>query len=108
MAGNYDVTNSDLDGDGVADYRIPVAWEYGSYRARRRCPRDLGKVVRYVGLNLLFTTSPLYAPYFTRPRAGRSTSTSTPRGLVRVNASERFIKRGLSSSRSRAAGPATP
>ena len=29
-AGNYDVDNPDLDGDDVADCRIPVAWEYGS------------------------------------------------------------------------------
>ena len=32
--GNFDITNADLDGDGVADYRIPVSWEYGSYRPK--------------------------------------------------------------------------
>ena len=66
--GNFDVDDADLDGDGVADYRIPVSWEYGSYRKKSELPRDLGKVVRYVGLNLLFASSPLYPPYFTADR----------------------------------------
>ena len=96
-AGNYDVDNPDLDGDDVADYRIPVAWEYGSYRPRSALPRDLGKVVRYVGLDLLFASSPLYPPYFTADRVpGRvDLDVNTVEGWSGVNASERYIKRGL-------------
>ena len=52
----------------MPDYRIPVSWEYGAYGAKAELPRDLGKVLRYVGLNLLFTSSPLYPPYLTADR----------------------------------------
>jgi hypothetical protein len=95
--GNYDVDNPDIDGDAVADYRIPVAWEYGSYRPRAALPLDLGKVIRYVGLDLLFTSSPLYPPYYTADRLpGRvDLDVNTIEGWPGVNASETYIKRGL-------------
>ncbi|WP_430785934.1 hypothetical protein [Actinoplanes sp. G11-F43] len=59
---NYDVDNADVDGDGVPDYRMPPSWEYTAdgYRAPSALAGDLGKITRYVALNLLFTTSPLY------------------------------------------------
>ena len=56
--------------------------------------RDLGKIVRFVGVNLLFATSPLYPPFFTEDRIpNASTSTSTPsRAGAGVNASAEYIK----------------
>ncbi len=67
--GNYDVDNADVDGDDEADYRIPVIWEYaaGGYRDPAALSSDLGLVTRYVGVNLLFTTSPLYDPLVAAP-----------------------------------------
>ena len=48
--------------NGVEDYRMPPIWEYaaGGYRAPAALAGDLAKITRYVALNLLFTTSPLY------------------------------------------------
>jgi hypothetical protein len=95
--GNFDVTNPDLDGDGQPDYRVPVSWEYGSYRPKAALPGDLGKVVRYVGLDLLFTTSPLYPPYYRADRLPDRVDldTNTLEGLPGVDASRDFIKRDL-------------
>ena len=69
---NWNVDDADVDGDGEADYRMPAIWEYarGGYRARAVLPSDLGKVVRYVALNLLFTSSPLYDPLNVTPDPG--------------------------------------
>jgi hypothetical protein len=69
---NYDITTADLDGDGVLDYRMPPVWEYGNasaglYRAFSNLSRDLGFITRYVAINLLFTTSPLYKPMISPP-----------------------------------------
>jgi hypothetical protein len=68
---NYDVDDADLDGDGVLDYRMPPVWEYGNSKATYRpftdLSGDLGKVVRYVALDLLFTASPLYKPALSPP-----------------------------------------
>ncbi len=67
---NWDVDDADLDGDGVMDYRMPPVWEYGNasgYRAFDDLSGDLGKVVRYVALDLLFTPSPLYNPALSPP-----------------------------------------
>lgn len=72
---NWNVDDADLDGNGKADYRIPPIWEYGShaYRPASKLGGDLGKVVRYIALNLLFTSSPLYDPLVTAPQAGGKT-----------------------------------
>lgn len=96
-AGNFDVTHADLDGDGAADYRIPVSWEYGHYRPASALPGDLGKVIRYVGLDLLFTTSPLYPPYYTADRLPGvvDLDTNTVEGWPGVDASRLYIKRDL-------------
>lgn len=61
---NWDITRADLDGDGKTDYRMPPVWEYGNpkltYRPFNDLSGDLGKITRYVAINLLFTPSPLY------------------------------------------------
>ena len=61
--------DKDLDGDGVENYRMPPIWEYASngYRQASALSSDLGKVARFVGIDLLFTTSPLYDPMVTAP-----------------------------------------
>jgi hypothetical protein len=51
-------------------YRMPPVWEYGNlsgYRPFDNLSGDLGKVTRYVGIDLLFTTSPLYKPGISPP-----------------------------------------
>jgi len=69
---NWVVDFDDLDGDGVEDYRMPPIWEYaaGAYRAPARLGADMGLLTRYVAINLLFTTSPLYDPLVTAPGPG--------------------------------------
>jgi hypothetical protein len=69
---NWDVDDADLDGNGEVDYRMPPIWEYarGGNRARSALPSDLGKIIRYVALNLLFTSSPLYDPLNVAPDPG--------------------------------------
>jgi len=69
---NYDVDNPDLDGNGVEDYRMPPIWEYDAdgYRDPAELSHDLGLVTRYVAINLLFTTSPLYDPMYATPEVG--------------------------------------
>lgn len=70
--GNYDVDDRDLDGDGAADYRVPPIWEYASpgYRAPDQLGADMGRLVRFVAIDLLFATSPLYDPLATAPAPG--------------------------------------
>lgn len=60
--GNWNVDDADVDGDGEADYRMPASWEYteGGYRSPGELAGDLSKITRYVALNLLMTSSPLY------------------------------------------------
>jgi len=51
-------------------YRMPPVWEYGNmtgYRPFDDLSGDLGKVTRYVAIDLLFTTSPLYKPAISPP-----------------------------------------
>jgi hypothetical protein len=95
--GSWNVDDTDLDGDDVLDYRIPVVWEYGSFRPRSALPRDLGSVVRYVGVNLLFASSPLYPPYFEADRIPPDVQfdVNTFEGLPGVDASREYITRGL-------------
>lgn len=66
---NYVVDAEDLDGDGEPEYRMPVIWEYShsGYRAPELLSLDMGLLARFVGLNLLFTSSPLYDPLVTAP-----------------------------------------
>src|SRR5215213_6560015 len=69
---NWNVDNPDLDGNDVEDYRMPPIWEYDEegYRDPSALSSDLAKVTRFVGINLLFTSSPLYDPLATVPGAG--------------------------------------
>ena len=56
--------------DDDLGYRMPPVWEYGNtsgYRPFDDLSGDLGKVTRYVALDLLFTTSPLYKPALSPP-----------------------------------------
>lgn len=71
---NWNVDDADIDNDSTPDYRIPPAWEYSpqGYRAPAALPADMARLIRYVGINLLFTTSPLYDPLASSPdRGGR-------------------------------------
>ncbi|GGJ81338.1 hypothetical protein [Deinococcus aquiradiocola] len=68
---NWDVSNADVDGDKVPDYRMPPIWEYGTrkatYRPFTKVGPDLALVTRYVALDLLFTPSPIYRVSLTPP-----------------------------------------
>jgi hypothetical protein len=69
----FNLNRADIDGDGRTDYRIPPVWEYGNlnpahYRPFNTLSPDLGKLVRYVAVDLLFTTSPLYNPVISAPQ----------------------------------------
>ncbi|GAA1609973.1 hypothetical protein [Actinoplanes couchii] len=92
---NYDVDNADVDGDGVPDYRMPPTWEYvnGGYRAPSALAGDLGKITRYVALNLLFTTSPLYPVELptANPPKTLDIDNNTYEGWPGVDASKEYI-----------------
>ena len=96
FAGSYDITNADLDGDDVPDYRIPPAWEYAEdgYRSPDALTGDLLKVVRYVALDTLMTTSPLYPAELptTEPPTSINLDSNTYEGWAGVDASSRYIK----------------
>jgi len=67
---NWNVDDPDVDGDALADYRIPVIWEYAfplGYRLPQLLSFDMGLLVRFVAIDLLFTPSPLYDPLVTAP-----------------------------------------
>ena len=69
--GNYDISNADIDDDGIPDYRIPAIWDYGSsggYRPFNDLTGDAAKLTRFVAIDLLFTTSPLYKPAISPPK----------------------------------------
>jgi hypothetical protein len=69
---NWNVDDPDLDGDGTEEYRMPPIWEYtpGGYRMPSELSFDLGLITRFVGINLLFTSSPLYDPLVAAPGPG--------------------------------------
>jgi hypothetical protein len=93
---NWNVDDADVDGDDVPDYRMPPIWEYtaGGFRAPSALSGDLAKVARYVGLNLLFTSSPLYPPDLTPPDLPHTINidSNTYEGIPGVDASDRWIK----------------
>jgi hypothetical protein len=66
---NYVVDTKDLNGDGQEEYRMPPIWEYAAngYRLPTLLDSDMGRLVRFVAIDLLFTTSPLYDPMITAP-----------------------------------------
>ena len=70
---NWNITVGDLNRNGRIDDRMPPIWEYGNpssetFRPFDKLSGDLGKVTRFVALNLLFTTSPLYKPAISPPK----------------------------------------
>ena len=97
--GNWNVDDADIDGDGEADYRIPATWEYfteGGYRAKSALAGDLAKITRYVALNLLMTSSPLY-PVELPANLPKSINVdeNTYEGWPGVDASAAYIKPDL-------------
>jgi hypothetical protein len=96
---NYDVDNADVDGDDVPDYRMPPVWEYArnGYRDPAHLAGDLSRITRYVALNLLMTTSPLYPVEL--PGAGLPKSinvdSNTYEGWAGVDASAQYLKPAL-------------
>jgi hypothetical protein len=96
---NYIVDETDLDGNGVEDYRMPAIWEYaaGGYRAPSALTGDLALITRYVALDLLFTTSPLYPAELptARPPTSINLDSNTYEGWPGVDASATYIKPGL-------------
>jgi hypothetical protein len=95
--GNWNVDDADLDGDTVADYRIPVAWEYGNYRPASSLTSDLALLTRYVALDLLMTTSPLYPVELPtdNPPDDINVDGNTYEGWPGVDASREYITKGL-------------
>ncbi|WP_328469855.1 hypothetical protein OHA21_02950 [Actinoplanes sp. NBC_00393] len=97
--GNYDVDNPDVDGDGVPDYRMPPTWEYTAdgYRSPDALAGDLGKITRYVALNLLFTSSPYYPVELPTPEPPKTINldNNTYEGWAGVDASEQYITPSL-------------
>src|SRR5918997_703698 len=97
---NWKVGDPDLTGDGKEDYRLPPVWEYfapGGYRDESKLTGDLSRVSRYVAIDLLFTSSPIYPPQFT-PRLLPSSinlDVNTVEGIPGVNASQRYQTPGL-------------
>ena len=93
---NYDVDNPDLDGDGVVDYRMPPTWEYtaGGFREASALAGDLGLITRYVALNLLMTSSPLYPMELptAEPPKSINIDSNTYEGWDGVDASAQYIK----------------
>lgn len=96
---NWNVDNPDLDGNGEVDYRMPPVWEYrrGGFRAPWRLSGDLSLITRYVAMDLLFTTSPLYPVDIESPDLPKSIEldTNTYEGIPGVDASRRYIDRAL-------------
>lgn len=84
------------------NYRIPAAWEYtpGGYRAPSALTGDLVKLVRYVALDLLFTTSPLYPVELptSEPPKTVDVDSNTYEGWPGVDASRDYIKPRLVTS----------
>ncbi len=68
---NWVVDVTDLNGDGVEEYRMPPIWEYadGGYRHADALGYDMGLLARYVAIDLLFAPSPLTDPLVTAPGA---------------------------------------
>ncbi|MGH2452139.1 MAG: hypothetical protein ACRDF5_00025 [bacterium] len=96
---NWNVDDRDVDGDGVGDYRMPPIWEYfaNGYHAMSALSSDLGKVARFVAINLLFAPSPIYPPYLTPDRqpASINLDLNTYEGWRNVDASTQYQKPAL-------------
>ncbi len=93
---NWNVDTPDLTDDGIEEYRMPPIWEYrtGGYRAVSALTADLAKVARYVAIDLLFTTSPIYPPALAPPALPDKISLdlNSYEGNPNVDASSLYIK----------------
>ncbi|WJK39550.1 hypothetical protein O7608_24275 [Solwaraspora sp. WMMA2056] len=96
---NWNVDEPDLDGNGVEDYRMPPTWEYTAdgYRSPDALAGDLGLITRYVALNLLFTTSPLYPAELptSRPPKSINIDSNVYEGWDGVDASATYLDKDL-------------
>ena len=102
LTSNWNVDDRDLPGIDVnnkPEYRMPPIWEYrrNGYRNRSALSKDLSLVARYVGIDLLFTTSPLYPPDITPPDLPTSINVdaNTYEGWPGVDASSGYITPSL-------------
>ena len=93
FTGNWNVDDADLDG-GADDYRIPPAWEYDAagYRSPDELTGDLGKLTRFVAIDLLFTPAPLYSAAMTQGRLPDRVNLdiNTYDGIEGLDASEEY------------------
>lgn len=93
---NYIVDVRDINGNGREDVRMPPSWEYrhDGYNKPSKLSSDLGKVARYVAINMLFTTSPLYTPSIKSPEIPETINLdlNTYEGIVGKNASELWVQ----------------
>ena len=92
-AGSWNVDDPDLDGDDQPDYRIPPIWEYGHYRPASALTADLGLLLRYVAIDSLFTSAPLYPAELpvSDPARTVNVDSNTYEGWPGVDASQRYV-----------------
>lgn len=67
---NWLLEPADFDGDGVTDERIPPVWEYGTdhwFRPFDDLTGDLAKLLRFVAVDELFGSTPIYDPSLSEP-----------------------------------------
>jgi hypothetical protein len=70
MTTNWLLRFPDFTGDGVVDERIPPIWEYGTshwYRPFGDLTADLANLLRFVAVDALFGSSPIYDPAISEP-----------------------------------------
>jgi len=68
---DWNLDDQDFLGWGRPQYRMPPVWEYGNlagYRPFDDISKDLGLITRFVGVNQLFTGSPLYKVALSPPK----------------------------------------
>ena len=67
---NWLLDVADFNGDGETDERIPPIWEYGTthwYRPFDDLTGDLAALLRFVAVDELFGSSPIYDPALSEP-----------------------------------------
>jgi hypothetical protein len=92
--GNWQL--DEISAGGEDGYVIPPVWEYapGGYRDPAQLTGDLARIARYVAIDLLFTTSPLYPPGLTPPLMPNSINLdlNTYEGSPGTDASARIVQ----------------
>jgi hypothetical protein len=61
---------ADVTGDGITDERMAPIWEYGTshwYRPFDDLTADLAKLLRFVAVDMLFGSTPIYDPAISEP-----------------------------------------